>query len=277
MNCRDIDGMLVEGSLGSPFSTDVEDHVRDCARCQLLVSATRTSTLTDEPSPVTLRHIESRVIADLRPVRPLHLLYVFAALIAIFVFAVAVAVYRLGAYAITVMSPLQASVILGTLAVCTGLLVSSLVQQIVPGRRHRIPPHFVPAGIMVALAGVIALLLHFQPERNFWAKDWACLKTGISLGAIVAGPLWLVLRRGAILSPALTGAAAGLLAGLVGTSSLELHCPNLHAAHILVSHLGVAVLGATVGLFTGIVVNIRNSYATRSSIPRAGERESRLL
>jgi hypothetical protein len=277
MNCRDIDGMLVEGSLGSPFSTDVEDHVRDCARCQLLVSASRTSTLMDEPSPVTLRHIEARVIADLRPVRPLHRLYVFAALIAIFVVAVAVAVYRLGAFAITAMSPLQASVIWGTLAVCTGLLVSSLVQQIVPGRRHRIAPHLAPAGIIVALAGVIALLFHFQPERNFWAKDWACLKTGISLGAIVAVPLWLVLRRGAILSPALTGAATGLLAGLAGTSSLELHCPNLHAAHILVSHLGVAVLGATVGLFTGIVVDVRNSYATRSSIPRAGERESKLL
>src|SRR5579863_4779658 len=108
----------------------------------------------------------------------------------------------------------------------------------------------VPAGIMVALAGVIALLFHFQSERNFWAKDWACLKTGISLGAIVAVPVWLVLRRGAILSPALTGAAAGLLAGLPCTSSLE------HAAHILVSHLGVAVLGATVGLFARIVVGV---------------------
>jgi hypothetical protein len=70
MNCRDIDGMLIEGSLGSPFSTDVEDHVRDSARCQLLVSATRTSTLTDEPSPVTLVHIESRVIADFAPGPP---------------------------------------------------------------------------------------------------------------------------------------------------------------------------------------------------------------
>ena len=272
MNCRDIDGMLVEGSLGSAFSTDVEDHVGDCERCRLLMSATRTSALTDEPSSVTLHHIEARVIADLRPVRPLNRLYVLAALIGIFVLAVAVAVYRLGAFAIKVMSPLQASVMLGTLALCTGLLVSSLVQQIVPGRRHRIAPHLAPAGIMVALAGVIALLFHFQPERNFWARDWACLKAGMSMGAIVAVPLWLVLRRGAILSPALTGAAAGLLAGLVGTSSLELHCPNLHAAHILVSHLGVAVLGAAAGLFTGIVVEVRNSCATPSSIPRERRR-----
>jgi hypothetical protein len=216
------------------------------------------------------------MIADYRPVRPIGpRLYVFVALIAIFVCVVGFGVYRLGAFAITVMSPLQASVIFGMLAACTGLLVSSLVQQMAPGRRHRIPPRFLPFGIMVALAVVIAVLFHFQQERNFWAGDWACLKTGIPLGAIAALPFWLVLRRGAILSPAMTGAATGLLAGLVGTSALEIHCPNLHAGHILVSHLGVAVLGATVGFFAGTVVGARTTRAIRSSIGRAGEGEFR--
>jgi len=74
-------------------------------------------------------------------------------------------------------------------------------------------------------------------------------------------PFWLVLRRGAILSPAMTGAATGLLAGLVGTSALEIHCPNLHVGHILVSHLGVAVLGTTVGFFIGMVAGTRNKSA----------------
>jgi len=45
-------------------------------------------------------------------------------------------------------------------------------------------------------------------------------------------PFWLMLRRGAILSPRMTGATTGLLAGLVGTSVLEIHCPNLDAWHI---------------------------------------------
>jgi hypothetical protein len=124
---------------------------------------------------------------------------------------------------------------------------------------------------MVTLAVVIAVLFHFHQERNFWARDWACLKTGIPLGAIAAVPFWLVLRRGAILSPAMTGAATGLLAGLVGTSALEIHCPNLHAGHILVSHLGVAVLGAAVGFFTGIIVGARNTRVAWSSIRRSGE------
>jgi hypothetical protein len=50
----------------------------------------------------------------------------------------------------------------------------------------------------------------------------------------------------------MTGAATGLLAGLVGTTALEIHCPNLDAWHILVSHLGVAVIGTMVGLLLGL-------------------------
>ena len=52
----------------------------------------------------------------------------------------------------------------------------------------------------------------------------------------------------------MTGAATGLLAGRVGTTGLEIHCPNLDASHILVSHLGVAVLGAVAGLVVGWAV-----------------------
>jgi hypothetical protein len=124
---------------------------------------------------------------------------------------------------------------------------------------------------MVALALVIVVLFHFQAERNFWARGWACLKMGIPLGAIAAVPFWMVLRRGAILSPAMTGTATGLLAGLVGTSALEIHCPNLHAGHILVSHLGVALLGATVGLITGMAVGARNTRAAWNSIRHADQ------
>jgi hypothetical protein len=65
-------------------------------------------------------------------------------------------------------------------------------------------------------------------------------------------PLWLVLRRGTILSPVITGAATGLAAGLVGTTALEIHCPNLDVWHILVGHLGVAALGVMAGLLIGI-------------------------
>jgi hypothetical protein len=68
---------------------------------------------------------------------------------------------------------------------------------------------------------------------------------------LAAVPFWLLLRRGAGLSPRVTGAAAGLLAGLVTTSAQEIYCPILDASHILTWHLGVAVLGASIGLAAG--------------------------
>ena len=72
-----------------------------------------------------------------------------------------------------------------------------------------------------------------------------------------------MLRRGAILAPSMTGAATGLLAGLVGTSVLEIHCPNLDAWHILISHLGVAMLCALAGLVIGLAAEL-NFYAADS-------------
>ena len=70
-----------------------------------------------------------------------------------------------------------------------------------------------------------------------------------------------------ILSPMFTGAALGALACLVGTSVLELHCPNLHAWHILISHLDVAVLGGISGLMAGWALETagRRSIAELSS------------
>jgi hypothetical protein len=79
----------------------------------------------------------------------------------------------------------------------------------------------------------------------------ACLRAGGPFALLAAVPFWLLLRRGAGLSPRVTGAAAGLLAGLVTTSAQEIYCPILDASHILTWHLGVALLGAVVGLAAG--------------------------
>ena len=73
-----------------------------------------------------------------------------------------------------------------------------------------------------------------------------CLEIGLACAIPAAALLWLVLRRGAILSPVLTGATAGALAGLSGLTVLEVFCPNLNKYHILVWHLG-AVLASIIG------------------------------
>jgi hypothetical protein len=174
-------------------------------------------------------------------------------LVAIFVCGVAIGVYRIGAFALAAMSPIQTGVILPVLAISAVLLTYSLVNQIIPGSRHGIPPGLLPFGVLIAFAIATAVLFRFQ-DRHSWTNNWACIQAGTSIAALAALPLWLVLRRGAILSPGLTGGATGLLAGLVGTTALEIHCPNLDAWHILVAHLGVALIGLTVGLVIGLAL-----------------------
>ncbi len=261
MNCNDIDMALSEES---QLPLQAQEHVRSCNRCQELVSALNMSVPVDPPSPATLRQIAEGLATNLRPVRPVApARYFFGSLVGIFVSIVAFGVYRMGAFAIAVMTPLQTAAILSALAISTGLLAYSLVHQMVPGSRHRISPRLLPVGIMISLIIAIAVLFQFQHERNFWGNAWACNGAGTSVAVLAAVPFWLVLRRGAILSPSVTGAATGLLAGLVGTSVLEIHCPNLGAWHILVSHLGVAILCALAGLVIGLANEVKG-YAVRS-------------
>jgi hypothetical protein len=252
MNCNDVDKALVDWPVASRLPAQAEQHLKSCMRCQELVRAVSAPVPGEQPSPTTLSQIEQGILADLHAVRPLApKRYFFAAFAAVFVCIVAVGVIRLGAFAIAVMSPLQAGGILSALVIGGALLAYSLVHQMVPGSRYRIPPKLLSAGVIISLTVAIAVLFQFQQERNFWAKGWACLRAGIPIGILAAVPFWLLLRRGAVLSPGVTGAAIGLLAGLVGTTVLEIHCPNLDGWHILVSHLGVSVLLAIAGFVAG--------------------------
>jgi hypothetical protein len=265
MKCKNVARALSEESR-LPFQA--QDHVRSCNRCQEFVRLLDSPVSVDAPSPVAVRQMAEGMATNLRPVRPVApTRRFFGAFVGIFVSIVALGVYRLGAFAIAVMTPLQTAAILSALAISTGLLAYSLVHQMVPGSRHRISPRLLPVGITISLTIAITVLFQFQHERSFWGNAWACILAGTPIGFMAAVPVWLVLRRGAILSPGMTGAATGLLAGLVGTSVLEIHCPNLDAWHILVSHLGIAMLCALAGLVIGLAAEVK-IYAANSTFKR---------
>src|SRR5258708_4392226 len=167
MNCHDVDRALGQGS---PLPLQAEEHARTCNRCQQLVAAVDLVPA-DAPSPAALRKIAESLAANLRPVRPLApARYFVGAFVGIFVSIVALSVYRLGAFAIAVMTPLQTTAILSTLAIGTGLLVYSLVKQMVPGSRHRIAPALLAVRITLLLPMVMPGLFQVQPEENFWGK-----------------------------------------------------------------------------------------------------------
>jgi hypothetical protein len=256
MNCKDINQAIIEGS-ASPWSPEAEEHLRTCARCRELAGTLKMPVAADLPSPTVLREIERGLVANLRPVRPIAKRYIFVSMMAIFAVTAVLGLSRFGPFAIAAMTSLQMGAIFGALAISAGLLAYSLVNQMVPGSRYRVPPGRVPLVVMILLMVSVAVLFPFQQERSFWFSAWVCIRGGTPVAAFSAAPLWLVLRRGEILSPIMTGAATGLLAGLAGATALEIHCPNLDAWHILASHLGVAVIGAVVGLLVGWAVENR--------------------
>jgi hypothetical protein len=254
MNCREVERSLVEHekSGAARLPAQVQKHMLTCDRCREFMRALNPSILADAPAPEILRQLEVTLTAGLRPVRPLApTRKFFAAFAVIFILIVAAGVYRLGASGISVMSPGQSIAILCALSASAGLLVYSLVHQMAPGSQHRISPTRLPAAVIGLLALLMAGLFQFRPERDFWGSGLACLRAGGPFALLAAVPFWLLLRRGAGLSPRVTGAAAGLLAGLVTTSAQEIYCPILDASHILTWHLGVALLGAVIGLTAG--------------------------
>jgi len=253
MNCDDVGRILSEAPVPSRLPQAALQHLRECSRCLDAARALDPSRLEDAPSSAQLQRIEQTLLADLRPVRPLPSAgYFFLFLAVIFTAAVVAGAWWLGTAGLAAMSTLQCSVVLSALTVSASTLAFTLVQHMTPGGSRAIDSQLLPVAMAASLAVVFALTFSFENVQNFWRAAWGCILPGVIIAAVTAAPLWLALRRGAILSPAWTGAATGLLAGLAGATVLEIRCPNLNAWHILASHLGTAILSATSGYLIGV-------------------------
>jgi hypothetical protein len=263
MNCNHASQSLIRNYDVSRLPSDTQNHLKNCGSCKNLIRVLASPVLSSQPSSQTLRWIERAIMNDLGVVKPVAPAgRFFMGLVAIFVVFALLIAYRLGAFGIGAMSPWQLGRIFAAIAISFGLLILSLLRQIVPGSRHRISPRLLPMGVVISLILVISISFQFQHEANFWGRGWVCLSLGLPIGGLAALPLWMVLRRGAILYPAMTGAATGLIAGLVGTSVLEIHCPNLNGWHTMVWHLGVAVVCSITGLGLGLRSEMRSTQRT---------------
>lgn len=252
MNCRDCERIIISET--SHLPPEAEEHVRRCSRCKEIVGALGIQDGEQAAMSPALSWLASGLAADLSPAEPLAPAGVYlTALLGIFASIVALGVFREGSRAFSAMSLAQILAILGTLGACAFLVASSLVSQMAPGSLHRFRPELLPVAVAAALAVVAGILFQFGDAARFWARGWACLRIGVPFALLAAGPFWAVLRRGAILSPRVAGAATGLLAGMAGTTVLEIHCPNLDLSHILAWHVGVSVLGSLFGFGAGVM------------------------
>jgi len=200
-----------------------------------------------------IERLQKMIIEDLRPVRRLLPSWVFLlAFLLVFAALSYAGVLYLRPYDWFVLMPGQKIAVFSTLAASAGLLAFSLVRQMVPGQKSLFRPELLPVGLFVLLSLVVASVFQVRTDPHFLRSGEACLKAGIPYAIPAAVVFWLILRRGAILSPRVSGATSGMLAGLVSTTVLEVHCPNQNLWHILVWHVGFALFGLVAGLLVAI-------------------------
>jgi len=190
-----------------------------------------------------------RNLSAVRPLRPFG--YYAAGFLLIFLAPIVAALGMLRTYGIATMSPAAIVLAFGALAICAALLAVSLTADMSPGSRRPAPSVVLTGGILLSLAAIFCVLLPYRTETSFWVQSGLCLQLGVVFAVPTAALAWGLLRRGAVLSPAISGAAAGLLGGLAGLTVLEIHCPDHNLAHVLVAHWGAALVCTAIGLVAG--------------------------
>ena len=255
MKCREVEEALVVSNTKGADSLmhSVQAHIEECKRCREFARIVEWPAADAHIDSSQIEGLQKTIVAGLRPVRPLPSSWVFLAAFALIFGALTyVGVLHLGAYGWFVLMPVQRIAVFTTLAASTSLLAFSLVRQMVPGQKSLFRPGLLPVGVLVMLCLVVASV--FQVRTDLFLRNGkACLEAGVPYAIPAAVVFWLILRRGAILSPRVVGAISGTLAGLVSTTVLEVHCPNLNVWHILVWHVGIALLGLIAGLLVAIV------------------------
>jgi Negative regulator of sigma F len=111
---------------------------------------------------------------------------------------------------------------------------------------------------LLVLAGLLLMpFIFFMPAGEVmhpwedFTSGLGCF-TGVSLVGLLPWLLigWLVSRNAAF-QPGRTGAWCGVSAFLLGTTTIQLHCPNWHAGHMIMVHLLPAALLSLLAAWVG--------------------------
>jgi hypothetical protein len=198
--------------------------------------------------PELLDRIAASINSSLHPVRPMPSprvltagLFLVCALVAV------VGAWRSGLFGIQVLSIAQRVVILSMLALLAWVAARELVSQWTPGSRHYLTPCWLIALICLTLLAMFAVLFNDYHATRFISAGVVCLLVGILHAVPAAGLAAWLLKRGLAVEPIPAGALAGAFGGLSGVTMLELHCPNLEAAHVLFWHVAVVPVSAALG------------------------------
>jgi hypothetical protein len=148
----------------------------------------------------------------------------------------------------------QSAGMLAVIAAAEAQLSLSLCELMVPGCRHRPSAKTVLFSVL-PLYVLAALLLYPQNEAlQSVQAGQRCARVAVLTAVPAAFVLWMLARRGAVLSWGTAGATIGLLAGLVGASVLVFSCTTPELMHVIMWHAGAVLICTIAGLLLGKLI-----------------------
>ena len=230
----------------------VREHLEKCAPCRKVWDFLTRHDLSEHVAPEVEAKIKSSVVGSLEAVRPLPgAARLTAAFLLIYAVLSAVFIAMTGVGGALEMGAFRLAAILGVVGAVILLLSVTLSREMVPGSPRLLTPARLFLSLLAALFLAVAVAFPWDVSGTFLPQSWMCFRTGLMYSFPAAALIILLLRRGAVVSLAVAGAGAGLMAGLVGMTVLHFGCSLHTAPHIAMAHLGIALAVALLGYGLG--------------------------
>jgi hypothetical protein len=134
------------------------------------------------------------------------------------------------------LSSRQVAVLTAFCGVVALLLAGSLFSLIRPGSRRSYHPSLPLLALAIGYPVSAILLFPLADTTHFLLGGVRCLGAGLAVASLAAACAWLIVKRGYVLNPGLTGLVIGGLGGVVAAASLQAFCPDQNAVHLAVWH-----------------------------------------
>ena len=139
------------------------------------------------------------------------------------------------------------------------VLIATALRESIPGRlsplRALLAPILGGVGFLLALTFATWGVSPTRAPSNLGRVYFeTCLTRSFGLGLLPLGVAFWLLSRGLPARPVVTGALAGLGAGLLADSSWRLFCEVSDPRHVLTAHAGAVLLVTLAGAFGGVLI-----------------------
>jgi hypothetical protein len=162
---------------------------------------------------VAMERVESAILNDLHPVRPLAPSWVFTVVFASLFAAISVGIASvLGLHGIRALNPDQRSLIFPILLAAAWFAAVGCSREMRPAAGSRLGALALILSASV-FSGLFSLIFHGYGTQNFVPEGVPCLVIGLGVSIPAGLAIIYILRRGYVMNWSMAGLAAGALPG----------------------------------------------------------------